>query len=76
MQLGIFYNGLLPETRPSLDALAGGTFMMRTIPEASELLDNMASNYYRWQSDVRTLPKKAGVFEVDSANFYKPKLMP
>ena len=66
LQLGIFYNGLLPDTRASLDAASGGTFMMKTVDEAKQLLDNMTSNHYKWQTDSRSLPKKAGVYEVDS----------
>ena len=74
IQLGIFYNGLLPETRTSLDASSGDTFMMKTVEGAKELLDNMASNFYTWQTDSRNLPKKAGVYEVDSTTLLQSQI--
>ncbi len=48
--------------------------MMKTVSEARKLLDNMASNYAKWQSESRSLPKKAGVFEVDQATYLQAQI--
>lgn len=37
----------------------------KTIDDAYDLLEEMASNSYQWPRD-RSLPKKAGVREIDS----------
>lgn len=66
LQVQTFYNGLSCTTRTMVDAAAGGALMGKTIDEAYELLEEMASNNYQWPSD-RTIPKKAaGVHEIDA----------
>ena len=49
-----------------IDAASGGALMGRERDEAYELLEEMASNSYQWQSD-RAMPRKAaGVHEIDA----------
>ncbi|WCJ39627.1 hypothetical protein M5689_020603 [Euphorbia peplus] len=47
----IFYNGINPTTRSSLDAKSGGLFMKKTSVEARELLEEMAINSSMWPVD-------------------------
>ena len=49
-----------------IDVVAGGALMSKNLEEARELLDEMSSNHYLWQS-ARGLTKKiAGVHEMDT----------
>ena len=48
-----------------IDAVARGALMGKERDEAYELLEEMASNSYQWQSD-QAIPRKAGVYEIDA----------
>ena len=62
----IFYNGLNPKIKMIIDAVAGGALMGKERDEAYELLEEMASNSYQWQSD-RAMPRKATrVHDIDA----------
>ena len=74
MQMTVFYNGLLPDARATLDASSGGTFMMKTVRGGRQLLDDMASNYVKWQPEPRVIQKKAGVFEVNEATLLQAQI--
>ena len=66
LEIQFFYNGLNPNTKMIIDAAAGGVLMEKERDEAYELLEEMASNSYQWQSD-RAMPRKAaGVHEIDT----------
>ena len=65
-QVYLFYSGIYPTTRAMLDTAAGGTFMKKRSHEAYELLEEMASNNYNWQSDRKMGRKPAGMFQVDA----------
>ena len=65
LKIQFFYNGLNPNTK-IIDAAAGGTLMGKERDEAYELLEEMASNSYQWQSN-RAMPRKAaGVHQIDA----------
>ncbi|XP_073120512.1 uncharacterized protein [Henckelia pumila] len=65
IQVQIFYNGLFFANRSTIDATSGGTIMRKTPEEAYELLEDIASHTYQWQSD-RNIPKRpAGVHQID-----------
>jgi len=42
-----------------IDVAGDGTFMSKNLEEARELLDEMSSNYYQWQSSRRPTKKIA-----------------
>jgi len=66
LEIQFFYNGLNPNTKMIIDATAGGALVGKERDEAYELLEEMASNSYQWQSD-RAMPRKAvGVHEIDA----------
>ena len=46
-----------------VDAAAGGVILRKDRDEASELLEEMASNDYQWQKERETLEKVAGTHE-------------
>lgn len=61
-----FYNGLVAATRTTIDAAAGGALMGKSIDEAYDLLEEMASNNYQWGSERSSHRKVAGVYEIDA----------
>ncbi|CAL1389557.1 unnamed protein product [Linum trigynum] len=50
LQMQTFYNGLNPETRQSIDAVAGGTIQNKTPPQVENLVEDMVMNNYQWYS--------------------------
>ncbi|MCI03304.1 hypothetical protein A2U01_0024341 [Trifolium medium] len=62
----MFTQGLRPQTRMILDALAGGSLKNRDETQARELIETMAQNEYRAQNDRGA--KKVGVLELDTQN--------
>jgi len=46
-QLNIFHNGLRPDTKMILDAVAGGTMMSVDVEQATRIIDALASTDYQ-----------------------------
>jgi len=44
IQLNMFIDGLRPQTKQLLDALAGGKIKLKTPEEATELIENMSAS--------------------------------
>src|SRR3954462_3939279 len=63
-QMQIFYMRLHASTKAMIDAASGGSITNKSLDEAYELINSMASNNYSDRSAPR---KAAGVFEVDQA---------
>jgi len=61
-----FYDGLNPNIKIIIDAAAGGALIGKEYDEAYELLEEMASNSYQWQSDQPMPTKVARVHEIDA----------
>jgi hypothetical protein len=64
-----FYNGLLYNTKLTVDAAAGGALMNKNYADAYALIEDMAQNHYQWTSERAiggTTPsnKEAGIYEV------------
>ena len=53
-----FYNGLLYNTRLTIDAAASGALMDKPYHDAYKLIKSMAQNHYHWGSD-RTMIEKS-----------------
>jgi len=66
LEIQFIYNGLNPNTKMIIDAAAEGALMRKKHDEAYELLEEMASNSYQWQSDRAMLRKAAGVHEINA----------
>ena len=43
IQLNMFMDGLRPQTKQLLDAFAGGKIKLRTLEEATELIEDMSA---------------------------------
>ncbi|XP_020271670.1 uncharacterized protein LOC109846842 [Asparagus officinalis] len=54
-----FYNGLLYNTRMTVDAADGGALMNKSVRDAKQLVEDMAQNHFQWSGE-RSLPKKNG----------------
>jgi len=46
IQLNLFIDGLRPQTKQLLYASAGGKIKLKTLEEATELIENMSANDY------------------------------
>ena len=64
LQVQIFYNGLNPQTRTVIDAVAGGALMGKSVSEAFNFLEVMASYNYQWPNE-RATKKTVGLYEID-----------
>ncbi|KAK2368342.1 hypothetical protein QL285_081543 [Trifolium repens] len=72
-----FYNGLLYNTRMTIDAAAGGALMDKPYNQAYQLIESMAQNHYQWGNERTTIEKpqtKGGMYEVSELDLVKAKL--
>jgi len=72
-----FYNGLLYNTKMTIDAAAGGALMNKPFAEAWGLIEDMAQNHYQWGSERALAEKvqpKAGMYEVSSFDHMSAKV--
>ena len=54
-----FYNGLLYNTRLTIDAAAGGALMDKPYTEVNQLIESMAQNHYQWGSERANMEKNS-----------------
>ncbi|CAJ2637435.1 unnamed protein product [Trifolium pratense] len=72
-----FYNGLLYNTRMTIDAAAGGALMDKPYNQAYQLIESMTQNHYQWGNERTTVEKhqtKGGMYEVNELDLVKAKL--
>ena len=77
-----FYNGLLYNTRLTIDAAAGGALMDKSYVAAYALIESMAQNHYQWGSErgqadkapVEKAPTKGGMYEISSLDSVHAKV--
>ncbi|CAJ2652102.1 unnamed protein product [Trifolium pratense] len=72
-----FYNGLLYNTRLTIDAAAGGALMDKAYNEAYRLIESMAQNHYQWGSERAPVEKtqtKGGMYEISNMDHINAKL--
>src|SRR3954466_3124833 len=58
--IDIFYNGLIVESRTSLDSCASGVFRNKTLDEAEELIAKISKNYDDWSTPT-LIPKPISI---------------
>ncbi|XP_058742467.1 uncharacterized protein LOC131614954 [Vicia villosa] len=77
-----FYNGLLYNTRLTIDAAAGGALMDKEYADAYALIESMAQNHYQWGSERARSEKtsgeksstKSGMYEISSLDRVNAKV--
>ncbi|CAJ2667314.1 unnamed protein product [Trifolium pratense] len=72
-----FYNGLLYNTRMTIDAAAGGALMDKPYNQAYQLIESMAQNHYQWGNERTTVEKpqtKGGMYEISNMDHINAKL--
>ncbi|XP_045802576.1 uncharacterized protein LOC123896203 [Trifolium pratense] len=72
-----FYNGLLYNTRMTIDAAAGGALMDKPYNQAYQLIESMAQNHYQWGSERTPVEKtqtKGGMYEISNMDHINAKL--
>src|SRR4051812_45833663 len=72
VQVQTFYNGSLPNTQEMIDAASGGSLNNKTLEEAEELIETLASNHYAKNRDRSR--KQAGVYEVDQSTTFAAQM--
>src|SRR4051812_9373912 len=72
VQVQTFYNGSLPNTQETIDAASGGSLNNKTLEEAEELIETLASNHYAKNRDRSR--KQAGVYEVDQSTAFAAQM--
>src|SRR5256886_7154548 len=72
VQVQTFYNGSLPTTQETIDAASGGPLNNKTLEEAEELIETLASNHYA-KSRERAR-KQVGVYEVDQSTAFAAQM--
>ena len=66
IQLNMFIDGLRPQTKQLLDASAGGKIKLKTLEEATELIENMAASDHVILRDRTHQPTKKSLLELSS----------
>jgi len=66
IQLNIFIDGLRPQTKQLLDASAGGKIKLKTLEEATELIENMFVSDHAILRDRVHQPTKKSLLELSS----------
>ncbi|KAI5396354.1 hypothetical protein KIW84_062526 [Lathyrus oleraceus] len=72
-----YYNGLLYNTRLTVDAAAGGALMDKPYNEAYQLIENMAQNHCQWGGERTPVEKsqtKGGMYEISSLDHVHAKV--
>ncbi|XP_045831437.1 uncharacterized protein LOC123922791 [Trifolium pratense] len=72
-----FYNGLLYNTRMTIEAAAGGALMDKPYNQAYQLIESMAQNHYQWGNERTTVEKpqtKGGMYEISNMDHINAKL--
>ncbi|XP_045800522.1 uncharacterized protein LOC123894544 [Trifolium pratense] len=72
-----FYNGLLYNTRMTIDAAAGGALMDKPYNQAYQLIESMDQNHYQWGNERTTVEKpqtKGGMYEISNMDHINAKL--
>ena len=66
IQLNMFIDGLGPQTKQLLDASVGGKIKLKTLEEATELIENMSTNDHAILRDRTHQPTKKSLLELTS----------
>jgi len=72
-QFNIFHNGLRPDTKMILDALAGGTIMIVDAEQVTRIINALASTNYEAQYDRHTMQKK-GLLDLSTSDAILAKI--
>jgi len=70
IQLNIFIDGLRPQSKQLLDALAGGKIKMKTPKEAMDLIESMAASDIAILRDRAHIPIKKSLLELTSQDAF------
>jgi hypothetical protein len=69
-----FYHGLITSARETMDAAAGGAFLSLTIPQATALVEKMASNQGWNEERTQTRKKGGGMHQLKEVDMLSAKL--
>jgi len=66
IQLNMFIDGMRPQTKQLLDVSLGGKIKLKTLEEATELIENMSANDHVILRDRTHQPMKKSLIELSS----------
>jgi hypothetical protein len=69
-----FYHGLINSARETMDAAAGGAFLSLTIPQATALVEKMASNQGWNEERTQTRKRGGGMHQLKEVDMLSAKL--
>ena len=72
--LQTFYKGLTDQTRSFVDSAAGGGIMNKTLDEAFELIERMASHNFSWTNERAMHPTQPVIMQHGSPEALEAKL--
>jgi Retrotransposon gag protein len=68
----IFYNGLNYNTKLTVNAVVGGSFMNLNVEDGYTLLEDIALNHQQWNQERLAL--KVGIFQVDNSTLLSAQM--
>ena len=69
-----FYHGLTNSSRETMDAAAGGAFLSLTIPDATTLVEKMASNQGWNEERAQTRKSGGGIHQLKEVDMLSAKM--
>lgn len=72
-----FYNGIMYNTRLTVNIAAGGALIDKPFQEAYQLIENMTQSHYQWGSEWTQVEKsqtKGGMYEVNGIDHVSAKV--
>ena len=63
-----FYKGLSSQTRAYVDSAAGGGIMNKTLDQAFDLIESMASHDFSWTNERVVQPQGPGMYQVSTTD--------
>jgi hypothetical protein len=63
-----FNKGLTPQARSVVDSVAGGSIMSKTIEEAFDLIQHLASHNISWSSERTVHPPRPGMHQLSASD--------
>ena len=69
-----FYNGLISPTRITIDAAVCGVLIDKSIENAYEFLEEMASSSYQWTTNRGNSKRLANIYEIDVLNMLNARV--
>jgi hypothetical protein len=65
---------LTHDTRASVDSVAGGGIMNKTLDEAFTLIESMTPHHFQWSNERQTVPCNPGIHQISKRDSIAAKV--